>query len=203
MIAFVCRGGGELDITQGEVRGAGFTPHRHKLTTSKRTQIRSHGVTTTVMTHRLGLNAKLPPEDSIFIPVLGPEGGGLSSSVREYSMEADGLAQGGYSMKPDGDFELITATLDTLITGEQNVFVWWRSTLYRHGQHMSLSVSFLMFRALMTLKYWQEVRISVTTCRNTNVTTSQPIRLMAPIAPLPAGLEERRQHTFTMGHLHR
>jgi hypothetical protein len=110
MIAFVCRGGGELDITQGEVRGAGFTPHRHKLTTSKRTQIRIHGVTTTVMTHRLGLNAKLPPEDSIFIPVLGPEGGGLSSSVREYSMEADGLAQGGYSMKPDGDFELITTT---------------------------------------------------------------------------------------------
>jgi hypothetical protein len=161
MLAFVCIHGGVLTgMTHEQVHGPGTTP-TGRLTTSKQARFREDGAATdtTVTSDRMGRTRKLPLGDPIFIPDLGPRGGGSSSSVREYRIEAAGPARGGYAMQPEGDFQLVAATL---IMAEQYVCVRWRSTLYKHVRHMNLPVSYLMFRALMTLEYWDLVRISMT-----------------------------------------
>jgi hypothetical protein len=155
MLAFICsHGGGLADLSTDEVHD--FSAALQRDVVSKQILIRDEGQIIRVMASRLGRTERGPVDScSLFLPSLGWKGGGQSSSVTEYSMEAGGLASGGYAMGVSCAFQLVTAYLSQ---SGQMVCIRWRSLLYCHGMDMVVHVSYFMFRALMTLPYWSKVR---------------------------------------------
>jgi hypothetical protein len=108
-------------------------------------------------TSRLGNPDSPPNSTSLYIPHTGPRGGGINSTVAEYDMSVQG--------KPSiirGAFQVIAATF---LPSLNQVCIRWRSMLYSHGRDMKVNVSCYMFRALMSLDYWKNVRTGKGSCR--------------------------------------